>query len=992
MAEDTPRGTATPFLTPAPSMAPGTTHAGFVVESADPLPEIDGSAYVLRHVATGARALWLACADTNKAFSIAFKTPPTDDTGVFHILEHSVLCGSDRYPVKEPFVNLLKTSMQTFLNALTFPDKTMYPVASTNAQDLENLMEVYLDAVFHPAITHRPRIFEQEGWHYELAEKDDDLSLNGVVLNEMKGALSDPDDVMYLEMSRALFPDTCYACESGGHPDTIPDLTYETFLDTHARHYQPSNSYVTLYGDLDVDHFLGLVDDALLGAVRTDVGVPNPLRLQAPVTPPTRHVEMATSPDNAAVGLAYVIGTSHDPERVLATDVLLDALLGSNEAPLKRAVLDAHLGDDVVGMLSDGCLQPFVFIELKGAHEGVADEFRTLVESTCARLSKEGLGHDNLAASLAQAEFNLREGDYGYPDGVALAMNALSGWLYDDGASCDYLRYEDTLTRLREGLDEGLFEHLLAELVCQSDHHAQVELDPVAKERDNPEATRLASARAAMDDADVEACVAETAALHAEQSAPDSPEALATLPRLTVADIGDAAPEPVCTPEQGTPVPSHAHDIPTHHIDYAYLYFDLSCLHWAELPYASVLTSLLGQLDTKLHTAEQLDTLVETDLGNLDFFCETYGDAADPMVARPRLVVSASALSENVEALATIPAEVWGKTLFADKERIRAILTQRRISLEQGFVSAGHTAALSRVASYTSAPARVAQQMGGVDYYRFLKRLLANFDDRFQGLTEICYNICGRIFCADGAEASLTGTPEDRARYWEAAGDLGLDDEHHPFGVLEVPPATSTSEAFVVPSDVCYVGEGMDASALGETVSGPWLVAGRALSFDYLWNEVRVLGGAYGCGFRCTPLSQLQFYSYRDPAVDPTVARFEGASAWLASWKPTAAELDGYVVSAVAGHDAPVKPRALARRQDSLRLSGRTPQWREQVRQGLLDCTADDVRKLAEPLSQLPEHRGTCVFGGRDVIAASTADLDVQELVDDGRSGSGRQA
>ena len=365
------------FATPDPALAVGTTHQGFTVTAIEPLPELSGTAYIMRHDATGARLMWLACDDPNRSFAIAFKTPPADDTGVFHILEHSVLCGSERFPVKEPFVNLLKSSMQTFLNALTFPDKTMYPVSSTNVADLENLMDVYLDAVLHPAIYHRPRIFEQEGWHYEYDRDDDPLAYNGVVFNEMKGALSDPDEVAFMNISRDLFPDTPYRFESGGDPRAIPTLTYERFIDHHARHYNLPNSYTILYGDLDIERELAFVGERFDAACDRGAGAPNPLPLQAPVASPMRRVEMATAPENASVTLAFVLGTFADRERILATDILLDALMGSNEAPLKRAVLDAGLGDDFQVSLIDGLLQPLVLFTLKGAHEGVAEQFRS---------------------------------------------------------------------------------------------------------------------------------------------------------------------------------------------------------------------------------------------------------------------------------------------------------------------------------------------------------------------------------------------------------------------------------------------------------------------------------------------------------------------------------------------------------------------------------------------------------------------------------------
>jgi Zn-dependent M16 (insulinase) family peptidase len=972
------------FSTPSATMAEGTVHEGFVVESAQTVPEMDGCAYVMRHQGSGARLLWLACADENRSFSIAFKTPPANDTGVFHILEHSVLCGSNRYPVKEPFVNLLKTSMQTFLNALTFPDKTMYPVSSTNLHDLENLMDVYLDAVLHPAILSRPRIFEQEGWHYELDEDSRTLTHNGVVFNEMKGALSDPDEVLFCGLNRSLFPDSPYRFESGGLPSAIPELDYDGFIDTYSRHYRLDNAYVTLYGDLPIDHMLSLLDERFAQATDRGAAAPNALPLQAPVAAPATTVRMETAPENAEVGLAYVFATSSQRERVLAADVLLDALVGSNEAPLKRAVLDAGLGDDMDGYLLDGLLQPMVVFQLRGAHAGVADEFRALVERTCSELAERGVGHDNLDSSLAQAEFNLREGDWGYPDGIGLSIAALSGWLYDDADATSFLRYEDAFSHMRDGIDDGYFEGLLREMTVDCPHSALVDLVP--GERDDDEAARLAERLASMDASERTAVAEEARALHAEQAAPDTAAGLATLPRLSVADVGEAAAEPVAR-RVDSPLPCVAYELPTHHIDYVYHYFDLDRVSWAELPYVSVLCTLLGHLDTQRHTALELDTLTEANLGALSFSVETYGDWRDESAARPKLVAGASAISERVEELASIPAEVWGSTVFADHDRIRDILVQQRVSMEQSFISSGHVQALAREASYHSAPALVMQRMAGIDFYRFLCHLLDTYDGRFQALCEILYNLAGRIFCTDNVEVSFVGGATDRERFWEAGSTLGLRDEQLAGDLLEVPEPKVLDEAFVVPADVCFASEGMDGVPAGVDQSGSWLVGGRALSFDYLWNEVRVLGGAYGCGFRCTPLSMLQFYSFRDPAVDPTLSRFEAAATWLDAWDPTPEEFEGYVVSAVAGMDAPLKPRALARRQDGLRYAGRPADWRHTVREQILSATPDSVRSCATVLAGMAAHHGTCVFGGRDVIEASHADLEVIDLMGESTKG-----
>ena len=970
------------FATPNPALAPGSVHAGFTVERAEPLPELSGCAYVLRHDATGARVMWLACADTNKAFAISFKTPPANDTGVFHILEHSVLCGSDRFPVKEPFVHLLKSSMQTFLNALTFPDKTMYPVASTNDRDLENLMDIYLDAVLHPAIYRRKRIFEQEGWHYELAGEQPDapLTLNGVVYNEMKGALSTPEEILINGMMRSLFGESPYGFVSGGDPEAIPTLTYEEFLRTHERHYQLSNSYTILYGDLDIEEklaFLGTrFDDARTG----EAGEPNELPLCPARTGELTRVPMQTTPDNACVGVAYVFATADQRERVLAADILVDALVGSNEAPLKRAVLESGLGSDVQGYLYDGILQPCLIFELKGSKPGVARQFERLVEDTCARLVAEGLGQDNLEASLAQAEFNLREGDFGYPDGVGLAIQAMSGWLYSNDDATSYLRYEDALASIREGLPHGYFERLLEEAVCHNGHRCCVEVVPTDAGGESTETRRLAEARAHLSNEELSAIAAEAEALHAEQAAPDSPEALATLPHLSLSDIGEGPEDPE-TREVEALVPCHHHVIDAHRIDYAYWYFDLGGVAFEELPYVTVLANLLGKLDTERHSAYDLDTICEAKLGDLSFFTEVYSTDGDATSARPKFVVGASSLAENARWLAELPAEVWGATRLADTRRIRDILEQRRVGMEQAFVEGGHAAALSRVSSQFLASSKVAEQLGGVDFYRFLCELLDDFDAHSEALVAKLEELRRRIFSRGNCEMSFTGDKADLDAFWASAGDLGLSEAVPRGGEIVVPAPHACDEAFVMPANVCFVGEGMAGIPAGTTVSGAWRVASQALSYDYLWNEVRVLGGAYGCGFRCTADSLLQFYSFRDPAVDPTVARFERATEWIAAWDPTPEELEGFIVAGVSSMDAPVKPRSLGRRLDAARLSGRTPEWRRRIRTEMLETTVDDVRALAEPLSKLGEAHGMCVFGGREQIEASGLDLEVHDLI-----------
>lgn len=1004
-----------PRAAAAALLVPGTTCHGFTVERRETVPELDADAYVLRHTASGARLLHLACDDENKAFAIGFKTPPADSTGVFHILEHSVLCGSAKFPVKEPFVDLIKSSMQTFLNAMTYPDKTIYPVATTNEQDLYNLMDVYLDAVFNPAIYTKPTIFEQEGWHYELdlpegvegeggdssaSLREGTLHYNGVVFNEMKGALSDPMSVLDDAVNAALYPDTAYAHESGGDPRAIPALTYEQFLDTHARHYNPSNSYITLYGDLDVDRALAFLDERYLSqssaaSRRMDAAVAagedpsalahNPLDVQAPATCEYKRVEMATTPENALVGLGLVLGSALDRKRTIAADILFETLLGSNEAPVKKAILAAGLGGNVVSYTAAESLQPYELIMLQNAQPGVARELRRVFQNACRDLCEHGVPRERLEAIISSNEYDLRQRDYGIADGVAIACDALSTWLYDDDAATLALKYGPVYEELRGDLDGSYFEDLLRELVLQNDHMALVELVPVdaAEGSEGAEATELAAKRDAMTDAELADVVERTAALRAAQEAEDTPEDKATLPRLRVSDIGEARPEPPLVVDTTAPIVCLRHDIPTNRLAYAMQYFDLSCVAFEDLPYVTLLCRLLKQLPTREHSAEELDNLLAGKLGFLSFTTEVM---TQPEVdgVRPYLLVSAGALSEKIDALASLPREVWSSTLLldADADRVRDVLTQIRIGLEQGFINNGHSAALGRAMSYSSPSAVVREQLSGVDFYLFLRDLLEHFDERLDDLRAKLAELAGRIFVADGCMASFTGSDEDFDAYWDAAGNLGLGaGDGAGRDALVVPAPCDRHEAFVIPSDICFAACACDPRRLGLDVTGAWAVAANALSYDYLWNEIRVKGGAYGCGFRAAGERQTAFYTYRDPAIDPSIERVERAGAWLGSFEPDEAAFEGFIVSCVSGMDAPVKPYALTKRRNTTYLAGLDPHAREERRAQMLAATPGELRSLGADVTRIAAESPTCVFGGRDVIAKSNAGFNVIDLL-----------
>lgn len=969
---------------PNANVKPCAEACGFELLHQQDVREIEGWAYVFAHTKSGARLLYLANDDNNKGFSITFKTPAANDTGVFHILEHSVLCGSERFPVKEPFVNLLKSSMQTFLNAMTFPDKTMYPVASTNERDLLNLMDVYLDAVFHPNIYRNPRIFEQEGWHFELDGENGDLIYNGVVYNEMKGALSDPESVLYDALSAALFPDTTYRFESGGTPEAIPTLTYEEFLEAHTKHYHPSNSYVILYGNMDPEPFLKQVDEYLTGALG-GTPAPNAIGRQSPVVAEGIKKSMVTAPENSCAALGFVAGEANQRERMLALSILVDAIMGSNEAPLKRALLDADIADDCDGFLSDSLMQPFVAITARGLHDDdAANKLRDTVAQAAADLAHGGLDMQLVEAALSHAEFVLREGNFGYADGVMLSMMAMNGWLYDDApeASLEYIRYEDVLASLREKLAGEYFSQLLADVFVDSDHRAQVQVVPVAGDEEAEELAKLKKLERSMTSEELESIAAEAKALQDAQAAPDAPEDLAKLPKLSRADVGAPPEEPACTASKLGDIAVLRHEVETHGIVYATRFFDMGNVAFDELPYAGILAIVLGKLDTAAHTAAEIDTIVQGKLGSLDFSCDVYDMFDDDeRTWAAKFAVGASALEGNADVAAILANEILTSTDFGDTGKILDILVQRKVAMEQRFAMAGNSVAAARAASYIFPAAVLRQSMGGVDFYGFIKQLIEDFDARAKDLTSKLQELCKRLFNDSSSLLSFAGSEDAYQRYVELAplGNSNVADDRS----LSAPMPTNKREALVVPTDVTYSALVSDRFSLDQQarLSGSWMVASKVLSYDYLWNEVRVMGGAYGVSFSSARAGASSFSSYRDPHVSETLERFRCSSQWLSVFNPLPDEFEGYVVSTAASFDKPLKPRDLIRRQCSMYLTNNTRDEFLRIRQEVLDASIDDVKALAPALKELCESGCVCVVGNKDIIEQANSGLSVIDLL-----------
>lgn len=1015
------------------SLKPGDTICGFAVDSVCDLPEIDGQAFLLHHGFARTPVLWLANEDTEKSFAISFATPAADDTGVFHILEHSVLCGSERYPVKEPFVHLLKSSMQTFLNAMTFPDKTVYPVASTNEQDLLNLMGVYLDAVFNPLLYRKQAVFEQEGWHYELEDAQAPLTYNGVVFNEMKGVMANAESVASYALMRALFPNSTYGHVSGGDPRAIPQLSYAAYKDAHTRHYHPSNALVVLYGNISLEPELKLLGSQYLAQAAMSTGKPNTLEMQAPVEQLDVQVTMDTAPEQAMLMLGLVNGTYEDVRRGVATGIVLSALTGSNEAPLKKRMLEEGLGSDISFSTVNAMLQPLVVVQVDGAdlsRKDASTRFLELLRSHVQAIADEGIPRGMLEAALASTAFQMRESNFGLPDGIWRSLVALRSWHYDARRALDGLRYEEQLAWLHDQLETDYYEQLLREIFLENPHRALVTLTPEPGYASSPaaqERAELEQRKATLTSQEIQDTIAHAQELAGLQMADDAPEAVLTLPVLSRSDLGDGPTEPAYGLVEGLPSPTLYHSVETRRIDYVSHYFDLNHLTFDELSAVNLLCQLFGRLDTAQHSASELDVLLEARLGNFSFTPRVFYNfkTGTPQV---RLCASAAALEENLEDLAALPYELWSSTNFDAPKQIRTWLNQSRLGLEQSFIHSGHVHAMTQAMAAVSPLYLLDAQLRSVHYYRYICSLLENYEQGFDALVQQLQQLAGKIFRPENLISSFTGTRGHLDRYWDllaaqgalaggagavsgnsassgaggsAAGSGGSAPAAGPSlsqlaatgaaspHSIQTPEPDLQNRAFVIPGSVGYVARSASQAMTGARHSGTWDVASNILNLEYLWNEVRVRGGAYGVGFRMRGSGAMCCYSYRDPRLDETLERYGRMGSWLEAHTPDQRSMDGFVISTVATHDEPVKPAILAGQQDGEFLMGRTPEDRARLRQEKLNCLSDELKSCVEPLKAMAAKGVSCVFAPRETIEASKTSFEVCDILGSNSNGGG---
>ena len=740
---------------------------GFIVEREVPLPELDAVMYQMKHEKTGLELVWISREEENKVFGIGFETLPWNDTGVFHILEHSVLCGSKNYPVKEPFVELLKNSMNTFLNAMTFPDKTFYPVASRNDKDFVNLMRVYLDAVFYPAVYTKPEIFYQEGWHYEL-DSEGKPSYKGVVFNEMKGAFADADELMDMTINRALFPDTPYRYVSGGDPTKIPDLTYEEFIESHKRFYSPSNAYVYLDGAMDIDAILGIINDEYLSSFEQTKRM-DPPTLQSAVDAGEQQIEYEIGADeneDGKIRLSWgrVIGTYAEREKLTAMQILSDVLTGNNQAPLTKAVLEDGLAETMRLYTIDGVANPWVKIEARNVKKENCKQVEKRIFGTLNALANGGLDHEKLEASMANLEFQMRERDYGsYPQGLILGMQVFDSWLYG-GAPEANLQIGDLFVHLREKMKQGYFEHLIREELLENPHRCKVALIPsktAGEARRAKEAKRIEDESAMWSDKVREEIIAKQERLETWQNSEDTPEQLAALPHLELSDLSRTPQE---QPIEELVIDGQkvlVHRVNSSGIAYITLYFDENHYTEAELPALGLLCRLFGNLETTQSSVEELNNRVRLLCGSMTFFISTFNIKDDSSCCTVKLCASFSTLESNVDQAVSLAAEILTQTRFdtANSEKaVLDLLRQIKMGCFEQTVMGGHAAALGRVSAQMSVSSVVSECTGGVTFYQWLKAQEENWN--WNSLREKLTVLYEKAVSKEQLTISLTGNTD----------------------------------------------------------------------------------------------------------------------------------------------------------------------------------------------------------------------------------------
>lgn len=950
----------------------------YEIEKQENLTDIHSTGYLVRHKKTGARLVLIENDDENKVFSIAFRTPPRNSTGVPHILEHSVLCGSHQFPLKDPFVELVKGSLNTFLNAMTYPDKTCYPVASCNDQDFQNLMHVYLDAVFYPNIYKKEEIFRQEGWSYHLENKEGPLTYNGVVYNEMKGAFSSPDEVLEREIMNSLFPDNTYGVESGGNPENIPDLSYEEFLDFHRTYYHPSNSYIYLYGNMDMEEKLKFIDEKYLSAfdaLEVDSHIPHQaafssvkdIQKEYPVA------ENEEEEDNTYLSFNMVVGDAMDNTLGVAFDVLDYALLSAPGAPLKMALLDAGIGKDIYGSYDDGILQPYFSIVAKGARTSQREEFVSIIRKVLQDIVKNGIDKKAILAGINYMEFRYREADFGsYPKGLMYGLDIMGNWLYDDSKPFAQVQLLAVYDRLKEAVNEGYFESLIQKWLLDNTHGAILALVPkrgLAAQREKALEEKLENYRRSLTDEQLEELVRKTNALVEYQESEEKPEDLACIPMLKRSDI--------CKEVNGFSNEELSvdgslflyQDVCTNGIGYVNAMFEIKDMVVDKVHYLGLLKSVLGYVDTQNYTYGELFNAINARTGGIQCGVDVFDKANDPEAFRTMFTIRGKALYSQMDFLFQMMEEILNTSQITDTKRLYEIIAEIKSRGQASLIGSGHQTAVLRGASYGSPMARFQDEMAGVGYYKFIEDLEKNFQEKKEEIVAGLKTAMAEIIRPDSFMVSYTGERESVEKMQELCCQLK---KSLPEGKGEVPAVSVTckkkNEGFKTSGQVQYVARTGNFVKKGFTYTGALEILKVALSYDYLWINLRVKGGAYGCmsGFKRS--GESYFVSYRDPHLRRTLEVYQGVPEYVRNFTADEREMTKYIIGTISGKDVPRTPQTQGALGRMAYFRGLTVEMMQKERDQILNATVEDIHALAPLIEAVLSDDQLCVVGSESAI------------------------
>ena len=944
------------------------------------IEEMQSEGIVLEHKKTKARLFLVSNDDENKVFCIGFRTPPDNDCGLPHILEHSVLCGSDKFPLKDPFVELVKGSLNTFLNAMTYPDKTVYPVASCNDKDFHNLMDVYMDAVLHPNIYKEEKIFRQEGWHYELESKDAPLIYNGVVYNEMKGAYSSPESILDSVTQKTLFPDTCYGKDSGGDPVHISELSYEKFLDFHRTYYHPSNSYIYLYGDMDMAEKLTWLDEEYLSHYE-ERPVDSRIREQKAFAEPVERefsysiTEGESEEDATYLSVNTVVGDDLDPKLYVAFQILEYTLLDAPGAPLKQALIDAGIGKDVMGGYESGILQPYFSVIAKDANKEQKGEFLAIVKGTLRKLADQGINRKSLLAGMNYFEFKYREADYGSaPKGLMYGLQCLDSWLYD-GDPMTHLCYQETFDFLKKEVENGYFEQLIRDYLLDNPFEAVIVVAPeknlTAKE-DEKLAKKLAAYKASLSEEELEKLVTATRELKEYQDTPSTPEILAKIPLLKREDIEKKAETFFWKEKEEGGIKVLHHNFFTSGIGYLKVLFNTEVLPQEDLPYAGLLKSILGSISTEHYSYSDLTSEIHLNSGGVDFSVTSYPDLADPERFTGAFVASIRVIYDKLDFGFTILEEILNHSVFTDEKRLGEVIQETRSRAKMKLENAGHSTAVSRATSYFSATAYYNELTGGTAYYHFLEQLEKDYANKKGEIMARLQEVSRKLFTR--ANMLVNYTADDKG-YEQLPQNLKLLADKLPQGSGEkhafTHPVKNVNEGLKTSAQVDYVARCGNFRDAGLEYTGALKILQVILSYDYLWLNIRVKGGAYGCMSGFGRSGEGYLVSYRDPNLKETNDIYEGIPAYLEAFDPDERDMTKYVIGTISNLDAPLTPSVKGSRGLSAYLSGVTEEMMQTERDQILGAAKEDIRALAAQVRAVLATGSFCVVGNEEKIEAN---------------------